>query len=631
MKYTFCPRRTNACGTSGPLLYPLFDSNSSVIINSTMNETIGDVCYWEIKVNVTQFQNNHPDVDLTWTYINIVINNATNLITYLTQGETQKTVGGNVKINPAPGRNFKFYLNNGGSVFLIAYPSDQNTYRPTFLNFTFNYTTDYYNNMEISWYYLSDYVQEGFWEFVYVALSLFLAAIFCIILCIQLRNFDPLTQFEKRREEYLRERVRQRKELKLKEIEEIEQLEQEISIRKQQYLKDKKAKLNKTSNTNTLTLDEKHDQLLSNRKEQTIDFDDSFGHPTQKIYFVQKNTGFPNVQNKNQPLKFEHFDQILQQDYTQTQTIQQQQQPIFQDSRQQNNQDSAMPFQSVKLTHENSRPSNPLGFQSSPTIYNQQPSPQNNKQQQSAQSKYFLHQQVSSPMYKENPIIEEDDENPFSNVHKVENKDYDNIFQVNDFTNEQQFYEANKLENRRRSTLKNVQLAAQMQPQPMQQQPTQNQDRAYGRRMSTLKSKSSKNPLDDEDDLDFEADVISQISIINKKPDQKQNQPQRLSSKPIFTRNLTKGQSHKSLKDNDDGTGTSCDIEMTVRYSDLSGISITKHPELLKPGPNKPIEEAVKSPNPYEQYLQKLNQNIKQKEKDQPKKKGRQTKYTPKM
>lgn len=71
---------------------------------------------------------NNPNIDLTWTYINVLISNATNLIIYIAQGPDQRSVNSNVRVNPSININYKYYLNNGGSVFLIAYPADQTKY-----------------------------------------------------------------------------------------------------------------------------------------------------------------------------------------------------------------------------------------------------------------------------------------------------------------------------------------------------------------------------------------------------------------------------------------------------------------------------------------------------------------------
>ncbi len=141
MKYFYCPRKTNVCRTAGPVLVPLLFQNQTITLNNTMSRNGGDVCYWEFRVNVTEFALNNPKVPLNWTYINVVIHNRTNLTTYQLNGFSDKNAS-NVTTNSNLSTTYKYPLSNGSSVFLIAFPPA--TIGGTFLNFTFNLSTDYF-------------------------------------------------------------------------------------------------------------------------------------------------------------------------------------------------------------------------------------------------------------------------------------------------------------------------------------------------------------------------------------------------------------------------------------------------------------------------------------------------------
>ncbi|CDW84915.1 UNKNOWN [Stylonychia lemnae] len=491
MKYTFCPRKTKACGTPGPVLRPLFQQNQTITLRNSLNETAGDVCYWELKVDVEQYLINNPKVLLSWVFINIVIHNSTNLTTYLLHGEDQRNAI-NASVNPTSGKAYQYPLSSGGSVFLIAFPTDQNAYKPSLINFTFNFSTDYYEVYNVEWQDLQDYVLAGFWDFVYVALSIFSAAFILILMCIALRTFDPLNQFEKRREDYMRERIKQKKEAKLAKLYEIEMKNQELE-KKRQYLKEKRQKSKLTSNNNTntitLTLDEKQEQLLQPNREQTLIFDESFGNPPQKLITFQ--------QQPNQP-----------------------------------------PQQQIFIQVQNQSPQQFTG------------------QQQPLQS-------------------------PAEQYKKIEVKDYENIFQVNEFVSQNEFYDANKQENSRRATLQNNFY----------------REQSSKRRTDTKKSIGERNPLDDYDnDSDPQSYRRGYDSDL------------RMKSQPSQARDPSQDKS-------------SCDVEMTVRYSDISKVS--NNSVKFRVGPQKPIVEQVKKPSAYELYMAKLQPQ------NEPKKKGRQTKFVP--
>ena len=79
MKYTFCPRRTDACGTLNIAYTPLLNINQTMTTANGMNATLGDVCWWEFSVNVEEFYRTHPIVNLTMVYINLVVSSRVNL------------------------------------------------------------------------------------------------------------------------------------------------------------------------------------------------------------------------------------------------------------------------------------------------------------------------------------------------------------------------------------------------------------------------------------------------------------------------------------------------------------------------------------------------------------------------
>ena len=77
--YAFCPRKSSSCGGGGSILRPLLNLNQTEWLHTTgtkptfMNQTLGDVCYWELYLDPVAFQASHLYAQnlLTQVYINI--------------------------------------------------------------------------------------------------------------------------------------------------------------------------------------------------------------------------------------------------------------------------------------------------------------------------------------------------------------------------------------------------------------------------------------------------------------------------------------------------------------------------------------------------------------------------------
>lgn len=178
-----------------------------------MSRVGADVCYWEFRVNLTAFKLNNPTVPLNWTFINLVIHNRFNLTTHQLNGFSDKNAS-NLSTNSNLSTTYKYPLSNSSSVFLIAFPPSSTT-SGTFLNFTFNLSTNYFEVNAAVFEGIPDFVQEGYWPFVYVFFSLFLAGFLMVSLCIQLKNYDPYSEFEIRRDQVQRQKRRERREAEL--------------------------------------------------------------------------------------------------------------------------------------------------------------------------------------------------------------------------------------------------------------------------------------------------------------------------------------------------------------------------------------------------------------------------------
>ena len=225
MRYTFCPRRTPACGTPGPILRPLLNLNQTVTISNTINATISDVCYWQLIVNIANFNNTHPNVKTSDAFINLVITSRTNLITYTLQGNDTRYNAFNLTQNATVNQAYKYPLSNGSSVYLIAF-QNFSTYQTSSLSFTFNITADYYPSGGMAAQLstslvIQDVSRVGFWTFIEFGFGFGLCILIAILFRICCKDFDPESDFERRRRKLKREKkVKDKEAKKTKEKEE---------------------------------------------------------------------------------------------------------------------------------------------------------------------------------------------------------------------------------------------------------------------------------------------------------------------------------------------------------------------------------------------------------------------------
>eukprot|EP00347_Sterkiella_histriomuscorum_P012036 403370136 len=219
MKYAYCPRRTNICGTSGSVLHPLLNQNQSVSVHKSMTLANDDVCYWQFIVNTAAFKISHPNMDVQDLYLNVVLTGSTNVVSYLAQGVI--TNGTNSTTNPAPNTAFKYRMNESQSIFLIAYPDTQVSTIPVSLNFTYNLTADYYpvtgmtTQLQAEIY--PDVSRSSLWIALAVIAALGLIIILIVTFVICCKDFDPENDFEKRRKRLAKDRKKREKQQKKQE------------------------------------------------------------------------------------------------------------------------------------------------------------------------------------------------------------------------------------------------------------------------------------------------------------------------------------------------------------------------------------------------------------------------------
>lgn len=220
MRYAFCPRKTNVCGTAGAQLRPLLNQNQSLSLLDKLQQSTGDVCYWELRVDLVSFQQSHPVVKLSDVFINVVLTGAENVNVYMAQGNSYKNATNGteqVLVDPV---GYKYPLSSGQSVFVITYPTNQVSNAPSTFNLTYFLSADYYPirgmDAQLKAEIADDIDVKLFWIFVYImdalGLSLFMIIGFCLCCC---RDFDPDNEFEKRRKRQAKEKkVRDKKAMK---------------------------------------------------------------------------------------------------------------------------------------------------------------------------------------------------------------------------------------------------------------------------------------------------------------------------------------------------------------------------------------------------------------------------------
>jgi hypothetical protein len=92
-----------------------------------MNGSLGDVCSWELKLDVAAFQASHPKSNSSQMYINVQMLSRANVTTFLLQGTSLKTAT-NVTVNASLGTMYQYPLTNYFNVYVIAYPTNQSAY-----------------------------------------------------------------------------------------------------------------------------------------------------------------------------------------------------------------------------------------------------------------------------------------------------------------------------------------------------------------------------------------------------------------------------------------------------------------------------------------------------------------------
>ncbi|CDW81782.1 UNKNOWN [Stylonychia lemnae] len=264
MEYTYCPRRTSVCQTSGSVLRPLLNKNQTVSVHQTMSLVNDDVCYWQFLIDPVAFQDSHPAVSLADVYINVIITGAANVVTYIAQGI--RTNATNQTVNLLIQTAYKFALNQSTSVYLIAYPSSSSVEKPS-LNFTYNITADYYPpggmTIQLQAEIAPDVTRTALWYFLIITAVLGLAIILLVMFYICCKDFDPETDFEKRRKKLAKERKKKEK------------------LAKKQKAKDEKS--NKNSNKKQVDNQKKDDNKKKPAKKQDSYYDEDYGSYDEEV------------------------------------------------------------------------------------------------------------------------------------------------------------------------------------------------------------------------------------------------------------------------------------------------------------------------------------------------------------
>jgi hypothetical protein len=89
-----------------------------------MNYTMGDVCYWELYLDVNEFQTKHPyvqgqNISKVYFYLNFENINS-NIQLYLFQGESRRNA---TSISSSSNRFYNLSVANGHKVVIAAYPT----------------------------------------------------------------------------------------------------------------------------------------------------------------------------------------------------------------------------------------------------------------------------------------------------------------------------------------------------------------------------------------------------------------------------------------------------------------------------------------------------------------------------
>ena len=72
VKYSYCMRKTDICSSKGTTFTPLLNINQTFAMPYKMRASEDDVCWYEIKANLTQWNIDHPFARNNETFINLV-------------------------------------------------------------------------------------------------------------------------------------------------------------------------------------------------------------------------------------------------------------------------------------------------------------------------------------------------------------------------------------------------------------------------------------------------------------------------------------------------------------------------------------------------------------------------------
>jgi hypothetical protein len=211
-KYAFCPRKTQACGGSGPLLRPLLNQNQTEWLHTSlpgptfMNFTNGDVCFWELYVDPEAFKAAHSytstSASLGQVYINIAFDVLPSTVqAYAMQG-TSKRNATSITLNSTQGKANIFPLANGERVILMAYPNAASI-GATQLQFTYNLSSPFYPvqglDAQLKAETAPDVDSTNYWLVFIIVFGLVLFILLIVFFTVCCKDFDPESEFERRR------------------------------------------------------------------------------------------------------------------------------------------------------------------------------------------------------------------------------------------------------------------------------------------------------------------------------------------------------------------------------------------------------------------------------------------------
>jgi hypothetical protein len=167
-----------------------------------MNFTKGEVCYWELFVDPNEFLNKHSFAvgHLSEIYINLAFDVVpSNLQKFVLQGESKY----NATSKALTTVNTRFSLASGSRILLIAFPTSAAIPSQSMLTFTYNLTTDYYPvkglDAQLKAEVAPDLDNTGYWYPVLIISALIFLGMLIAMFTVCCKDYDPLTDFERRR------------------------------------------------------------------------------------------------------------------------------------------------------------------------------------------------------------------------------------------------------------------------------------------------------------------------------------------------------------------------------------------------------------------------------------------------